>query len=107
MRPADLPRLPDGQGLPKAGTPADAEVLPSWDLSDLYESPESPRIAADLDRAMRDAKAFATTYRGKLAELEPVAIAGSLAEYERIEESLGRIMSYAQLLFSGDSSDAR
>jgi oligoendopeptidase F len=107
MRPADLPRLPDGQGLPQAGTPADAEMLPSWDLSDLYDSPESPRIAADLERAMQDAKAFATTYRGKLAELAPAAIAGSLAEYERIEESLGRIMSYAQLLFSGDSSDAR
>jgi oligoendopeptidase F len=107
MRPADLPRLPDGQGLSQAGTPADAEVLPSWDLSDLYDSPESPRIAADLERAMRDAKAFATAYRGKLAELEPAAMAQSLAEYERIEESLGRIMSYAQLLFSGDSSDAR
>ena len=30
----------------------------------------------------------------------------SIAEYERIEEVLGRLMSYAQLLFSGDSTNA-
>ena len=33
-------------------------------------------------------------------------LASAIAEYERIEEVLGRLMSYAQLLFSGDSTDA-
>ena len=28
-----------------------------------------------------------------------------MRDYERIEESLGRVMSYAQLLFSADSTD--
>ncbi len=30
----------------------------------------------------------------------------AIAEYERIEETLGRLVSYAQLLFAGDSTDA-
>ena len=34
------------------------------------------------------------------------ALATTIGEYERIEEMLGRLMSYAQLLFSGDSTNA-
>ena len=34
------------------------------------------------------------------------ALAAAIAEYERIEEVLGRLMSYAQLLFAGDSTNA-
>ena len=34
------------------------------------------------------------------------ALAAAIEEYERIEEILGRIMSYAQLLFSGDCTNA-
>jgi len=30
---------------------AAADVLPAWDLSDLYPGPESPAVAADLDSA--------------------------------------------------------
>ena len=33
-------------------------------------------------------------------------LAAAIAEYERIEEVLGRLVSYAQLLFSGDSTNA-
>jgi oligoendopeptidase F len=103
MRPADLPRHPDGQTLAKAEQGPDA--LPSWDLTDLYASPDSPALSADLARQMERAKAFNATYRGKLDELDAAGTAQALAEYETIEEGLGRIMSYAQLLFSGDSSD--
>ena len=41
-------------------------VLPQWRLEDLYESMESPRFAADLERARREAKEFAAAWRGKL-----------------------------------------
>ena len=34
------------------------------------------------------------------------ALAAAIAEYERIEEILGRLASYAQLLFAADSTDA-
>ncbi|MGO9419419.1 MAG: oligoendopeptidase F, partial [Roseiarcus sp.] len=41
--------------------------LPRWRLDDLYDSMDSPRFAADLERARLEAKAFAESWRGKLA----------------------------------------
>ncbi len=82
-----------------------ADSLPSWDLTDLYPAPDSAELAADLDRAEAAAKAFDTAHAGKVAALSGAELAAALAEYERIEEILGRLMSYAQLQFSTDSSD--
>ncbi len=89
--------------MPKAISEAGA--LPGWDLGDLYPSPDSPAIARDLDRAEADARAFATAHAGRLALHSAAVLAGAIADYERIEETLGRAISYAQLLFSGDSND--
>jgi len=82
-----------------------ADTLPSWDLTDLYPAPDSPELTADLDRAESEARAFDAKYAGRVAELPGAALAAALAGYERIEEILGRLMSYAQLQFSADSSD--
>jgi oligoendopeptidase F len=89
--------MPDGQA---------AAELPTWDLADLYPAPDSPQLAADLARADAAAQAFATANAGKLAAMSGRALAAAIGEFERIEEILGRVMSYAQLLFSGDSTDA-
>jgi len=86
-------------------TQPNAEALPTWDLTDLYPAPDSPEVSADLTRAEQQAKAFNTSYAGKLGGLSGAVLAAAIAEYERIEEVLGRLMSYAQLLFSGDSTD--
>ncbi|HEY8288924.1 MAG TPA: M3 family oligoendopeptidase, partial [Acetobacteraceae bacterium] len=83
-------------------SPAD---LPSWDLSDLYPAPDSPEVKADMERAERMGKAFAASHAGTLAALTGSALAAVIGEYERIQEILGRIASYAQLLFAGDSTD--
>jgi len=85
---------------------ADAMSLPAWDLADLYPAPDSPAVEADFARAATAAKAFAAAHAGKLATLSGAAFAAAMAEFERIEEVLGRLMSYAQLLFSADSTDA-
>ncbi len=82
------------------------DALPSWDLADLYPAPDSPELEAALETAERDAAAFATSHAGKLANLSGAALAAAVGTFERIEETLGRVMSYAQLLFSGDSTDA-
>ncbi|OJW22806.1 MAG: oligoendopeptidase F [Rhodospirillales bacterium 69-11] len=83
---------------------ADA-TLPAWDLSDLYPGPDSPAVQADLAAAEQHASRFATAYQGRLASLSGAELAAAIAEYERIEEGLGRLMSYAQLLFSADSTN--
>ncbi|MBP0492568.1 M3 family oligoendopeptidase [Roseomonas sp. SG15] len=82
------------------------ERLPEWDLRDLYARPDDPALLADLDTAERAAQAFEAAHAGRLASLSGDALASALREYERIEEVIGRVMSYAQLLFSGDAQNA-
>ena len=86
-------------------TAAAPEALPAWDLSDLYASADDPAVAADLARAEQTAESFAQAHGGTLASLSGAALAAVVAEYERIQEVLGRVASYAQLLFAGDSTD--
>jgi oligoendopeptidase F len=81
------------------------EKLPVWDLSDLYAGPADERIAADLTAASGEAAAFEAAYQGKVAGLSGAELGAAIALYEAIEERLGRVMSFAQLLFSADSSD--
>ncbi|HVC59259.1 MAG TPA: M3 family oligoendopeptidase [Acetobacteraceae bacterium] len=92
--------MPDATQVPSA-----TEALPAWDLSDLYRAPDAPEVAADFARADHRARAFAAAYADKLAGLPGATLAAAIAEYEKIEEMLGRLLSYAQLLFAGDSAD--
>jgi oligoendopeptidase F len=85
---------------------AAVDSLPSWDLSDLYKAPADPALKADLDAAEAAAKAFQAAHEGKVAGLSGDGLAAAIATYETIEEKLGRAMSYAQLVFSGDAQDA-
>ena len=88
------------------GAAGSSQTLPSWDLDDLYSAPDSPAVEADFARADADATAFEGRYKGHLANLTGADLAAALAEYERIEERMGRLVSYAQLLFSSDSTSA-
>jgi oligoendopeptidase F len=97
--------MPDGTA--EAGAKGQAELLPVWDLKDLYDGTESPALARDLEESKARGTAFRGDYAGKLGELSAAGLAQALERYEGIEEVLGRIMSYAQLLFSGDSSDPK
>jgi len=85
---------------------AGAETLPSWDLTDLYPGPTSPQIEADLVAADSRAQAFSDAHAGRLATLPGRELALAMETYQAIDEVLGRVMSYAQLLFSADSTDA-
>ena len=79
--------------------------LPEWDLSDLYPGSGSAELKRDLERAATDAKAFAKRYQGKVASLDSAAFGAAIATYEAIEELLGRLSSYAQLVHAGDMAD--
>ena len=57
-------------------------------------------------RAAADAQAFASAFEGRLAALPGAELAQAMTRFEAIDEILGRVMSYAQLLFSADSTDA-
>ncbi len=79
--------------------------LPAWDLSDLYGGPESDQLGKDLMRSEQRAQAFRKRYAGTLDELDGEALGAAIVAYEEIHENLGRIMSYAQLVYSGDMTD--
>jgi oligoendopeptidase F len=98
-----LHAAPEGSIQP---VPDAAQTLPSWDLSDLYDSPDSPKIAADLAATETEAKAFSRASAGRLASLSGAELAAAMETYQAIDERLGRVMSYAQLLFSADSTNA-
>ena len=73
-------------------------------------SRDSPELQAALSRADAASLAFAEKWKGKLAEIAGGPEAGAkLAEavraYEALEDLLGRIISYAGLLYAGDTTD--
>ena len=80
-------------------------ALPEWDLSDLYPGRDSPQLAGDLDRLAAAADAFRATYQGRLAQLSGAALGEAVAEYERLQETSGRVLSYAQLVHAGNVAD--
>jgi oligoendopeptidase F len=98
MRSFGLVRHPEGFSAGAAG-------LPVWNLGDLYASPTDPQINADLTATGTLSEAFETRYRGQLATLSGSELAAAIQQYEAIEEKLGRVMSFAQLLFSADSTN--
>ena len=77
-----------------------------WDLSDLYESGDDPRIEEDLQEAESAAAAFRERYHGRVAELSAPELAEAIEESERIHSIFTRAIYYAHLWFSTDMADA-
>ncbi len=98
------------QSQSKATTAAAPEAalgpLPEWDLGDLYPGRDSAELKRDLARTEADAGAFRERYEGKLQSLSGAALGAAIATYERLQETLGRIMSYAYLVYAGNMEDA-
>ena len=84
--------------------------LPVWDLSDLYPGMDAPEVRQDIDRAAAMSADFQRRFKGRLAEIAGAEggggkLAAAIAEFESIEEVLGRLGSFAGLIYSGDTSD--
>ena len=80
-------------------------VLPEWDLSDLYPGPASAPLAGDLVQVASDAEAFRLRCQGRLADLSGAELGAAVETYERLQEKIGRIMSYASLVHAGNLTD--
>ncbi|HEX3861030.1 MAG TPA: M3 family oligoendopeptidase [Stellaceae bacterium] len=79
--------------------------LPEWNLADLYPGRDSPELARDLAELATAAAAFQEHHQGRLAEMSGAALGAAVAEYERLQETAGRIMSYAELTRAGNVAD--
>lgn len=78
---------------------------PSWDLSDLFAGPDDPRVAALLSEAEDAAEALEAHGKGRLRELGAEELGRLVADYEALQERLGRVTSYASLLFAAHRDD--
>ncbi|MBA2742091.1 MAG: oligoendopeptidase F, partial [Actinobacteria bacterium] len=78
----------------------------AWDLTDLYEGSDDPRLDEHIEEAETAAAAFRERYYGKVAELSAADLADAIAERERIEEVLTRVGYFAHLHFATDMADA-
>ena len=78
----------------------------AWDLSDLYESGDDPRIEKDVQEAENAAAAFREQYYGRVAELSATELVEAIEERERIESIFTRAIYYAHLWFSTDMADS-
>ena len=84
--------------------------LPEWNLADLYQGMDDPQIAQDLDRSDAESVAFEEQYKGKLNLIATApgaggALAEAVKRYEALDDLMGRLISYAGLVHSGNSID--
>jgi oligoendopeptidase F len=82
--------------------------LPEWNLNDLYPGLDSPEVKRDLELADSECAAFEQDFKGRLAALAAdggAALAKAVARYEAIDDRLGRLMSYASLMYAGNTTD--
>lgn len=85
-------------------------TLPVWDLSDLYPGMDSDRVQSDLSESDTLATRFQAEFKGKLEAIAAGpeggdGLAAAIQQYEAVEEIFGRLMSFAGLLYSEDTSD--
>lgn len=89
---------------------AELGALPEWNLVDLYPAIDSEEFRNDLAKAEAECRDLAETYRGKLETLArgedaTTTLGVAVKRYEAVEDLLGRLMSYAGLVYSGDTTD--
>ncbi len=75
-------------------------------MSDLYPGRDSKELKTALADSDSDSKKFRARYEGKLASLSGSALAEAIRSFEHIQETLGRIMSYAYLDYCTEMTDA-
>lgn len=82
-----------------------AEPTLRWDLSDLYDGPQDPRIEQDLTQLRSDAADFRRRFHGRVIDLSPLSLHDALVEIEGIASRMHRLAGYATLLFSANTED--
>jgi len=79
-----------------------------WNLGDLFNGMNDPRIEASLVSSLARAEKMETDYKGKIAasDLTAMTLAAALREYENIQQEASKPGAYASLLFATATGDA-
>ena len=84
--------------------------LPEWNLGDLYPGLDSAEVKWDLENSETRVVEFEAEFKGKLAALAThpdagQALVAAVKRYEALDETMSRLMSYASLIYAGDTTD--
>lgn len=92
----------------KSGKKTGAEGV-RWDLGDLYKGLKDKKIESDLKRIHLNSKKFEKKYRNKIKSerLSAATLLNAIKDLEKISEGLGKILSFAYLLFAGDTNNPK
>jgi len=105
---AHLPSDLNALSVPSPGRKeADLGPMPEWNLDDLYCGPDAPEIERDLADARTRASRLKDAYQGRLVAVanDGAQLAEAIRAYEELSDLMGRLGSYAGLLYAGDQSD--
>ncbi|MEM6303311.1 MAG: M3 family oligoendopeptidase [Pseudomonadota bacterium] len=80
--------------------------LPEWNLDDLYAGEDAPELKRDLDWLEQACASFAADYEGNLAGLDAAGFLECVLRNEKINQTAGRIMSFAGLRYYQLTTDA-
>jgi oligoendopeptidase F len=89
------------------GITKDNDQLPGWNLDDLYTSIDSPVLGENLAKSEKQCKDFEKEYKGKVKELSAQKLYQSIVQLEKINDLLGKIGSYAFLVYATDQSNTK
>jgi len=76
-----------------------------WDLSDLYSGLGDTRIEREVKGVITKSAAFEKSYRGKINKktINAPTLLKAVRELESISEQIGKLLSYAYLIFAADT----
>ncbi len=80
------------------------EIL--WQLTDLYQSLDDPKIEADIAWCEQEAKALKEQFAGKVATLDAGQLLALVSHLETLETVVGRIATFAFLNFTTQIQNA-
>jgi oligoendopeptidase F len=78
----------------------------AWNLSDLYDDGDDPRLEQDVEQTEAAAADFRERYYGRVAQLSPAELREAIEQREEIESTFTRAIYYAHLWFSTDMNDS-
>ena len=83
----------------------DLGPMPAWNLDDLYPGYRSEAVQNDLATASAEATALQQRWQGKLTTATGGQLADAIKSYEALSDTLGRLGSYAGLLYAADTAN--
>ncbi|MEL3890789.1 M3 family oligoendopeptidase [Ferrovibrio sp. MS7] len=79
--------------------------LPNWNLDDLYPGRDSKPFHAAMANAAKTAEALEKRGKGRIAAMSGDELAGLIQDYEKLQDTIGRIYAFGSLSYAADMAD--